>query len=60
MQHAGLGQVVAAHLSAQNNVPSLAQETLAAALDWMAEDIIVASPTQGTDWLRVDARCHGG
>ena len=53
VQHVGLGQVVAAHLSAQNNVPRLAQETLAAALGWTAEDIIVASPTQGTDWLHV-------
>lgn len=53
VQHAGLVQVVAAHLSAQNNTPALAQETLAAALGWTAEEITVASPTQGTDWLRV-------
>lgn len=55
VQHAGLRQVVAAHLSAQNNVPGLAQQTLAAALGWAVEDILVASPTQGTDWLQVDA-----
>ncbi len=53
VQHAGLSQVVAAHLSAKNNAPRLAQAALAAALGWRAEEIIVASPTQGTEWLRV-------
>ncbi|PJI96920.1 phosphoribosyl 1,2-cyclic phosphodiesterase [Acidovorax sp. 69] len=53
VQHTGLRKVVAAHLSAHNNTPSLAQQTLATALDWSSEDIIVASPTEGTDWLHV-------
>ena len=54
VQHDGLRCVVAAHLSAQNNTPSIAQQTLAAALDWAAESITVASPTHGTEWLNVD------
>lgn len=54
VQHTGLKQVVAAHLSAKNNLPGLAQQTLASALGWAAEAVTVACPTQGTEWLRVD------
>lgn len=53
VQHGGLQRVVAAHLSAQNNLPHLVQQTLAAALGWDAADIHVASPTEGTEWFTV-------
>ena len=53
VRHPGLQRVVAAHLSAQNNAPALAQETLAPALEWPAEAIAVASPSAGTPWLAV-------
>ena len=54
MQHDGLQRVVAAHLSAQNNLPALARQSLAAALGWADEDIQVASPTEGTQWFDVN------
>ena len=53
VRHPGLQRVVAAHLSAQNNAPGLAQQALAPALEWPAEAIAVASPTTGTCWLPV-------
>ena len=53
VQHAGLRQVVAAHLSQQNNHPALARATLAEALGWEAAQIGVADPLLGTDWLTV-------
>ena len=53
VQHAGLRQVVAAHLSQQNNRPALAQAALADALGWEAAQIGVADPLLGTDWLTV-------
>ncbi|MES2186022.1 MAG: MBL fold metallo-hydrolase [Pseudomonadota bacterium] len=53
LQHDGLRRVVAAHLSERNNRPELARQGLAAALRWDAEQIIVADPLQGTDWLDV-------
>jgi len=53
VRHPGLRCVVAAHLSARNNVPALAQQALGAALDWPAEAIQVASPTTGTAWTEV-------
>ena len=53
LQHPGLQCVVAAHLSAQNNHPELARQTLSAALGWSAERIGIAHPQQGTDWLEV-------
>jgi phosphoribosyl 1,2-cyclic phosphodiesterase len=54
-RHAGLGAVVAAHLSERNNTPALAKEALAAALGSSADDIRVADPLQGFDWLAVAA-----
>lgn len=54
VRHPGLQRVVAAHLSAQNNAPGLAQQALAPALEWPAEAIAVASPTTGTPWLAVE------
>lgn len=58
LRHAGLHCVVAAHLSAQNNRPELAQAALSAALQWRPADIVVAHPTHGTDWMEVtDPAC---
>ncbi|MBV7543400.1 MBL fold metallo-hydrolase [Acidovorax sp. sic0104] len=54
VRHPGLRTVVAAHLSAKNNLPSMAQEALAPALDWPAQAIHVASPAAGTPWLSVE------
>lgn len=53
VRHTGLNRVVAAHLSAQNNQPRLAQQALAHALDWPAEGVDIASPAKGTDWIHV-------
>ena len=55
VRHPGLRCVVAAHLSAQNNAPALARQALAPALGWAEEEIAVASPTVGTDWITVSA-----
>ncbi|GKT23362.1 MBL fold metallo-hydrolase [Acidovorax sp. SUPP3334] len=54
MQHTGLSRVVAAHLSAQNNRPELAQAALASALGWELSQVDVASPVTGSDWIA----CH--
>ena len=51
LRHPGLHQVVAAHLSRQNNHPALAQAALAQALGCGVQDIPVAHPQEGTDWL---------
>jgi len=47
----GLAQVLAAHLSEQNNRPELARRALAAALSWTEEEIHVAHPQHGSEWL---------
>lgn len=47
----GLSQVVAAHLSQQNNRPELAREALAAALGCAPADIHVADADSGCGWL---------
>lgn len=47
----GLRQVVAAHLSEQNNRPELARQTLAAALHCAPQDIHVADQACGSAWL---------
>lgn len=52
VRHAGLRQVVAAHLSERNNRPELAQAALAGVLGCTLEDIVVAQPEAGTDWLQ--------
>lgn len=54
IQHAGLRYVVAAHISAQNNTPSLAQQCLAEVLDWPLEQILVADQMLGLDWQALD------
>ncbi|MCZ8257568.1 MAG: MBL fold metallo-hydrolase, partial [Polaromonas sp.] len=50
--HRGLRQVVAAHLSAQNNRPALVQSLMAETLFCGTEDIVVAKPDTGTPWLK--------
>lgn len=51
--HPALRQVVAAHLSEQNNHPDHARRALAAALGCSAEDVGVAGPSDGSPWLTV-------
>ncbi|MEO8250727.1 MAG: MBL fold metallo-hydrolase [Burkholderiales bacterium] len=48
-----LGQVVAAHLSAQNNHPDLARQALSMALGCSPADVGVADATLGSDWRTV-------
>jgi len=50
-QHAGLGRVVAAHLSAQNNRPELARAALQPAIGAAALD--VADQALGTAWFEI-------
>ena len=52
LAHPGLKHLVAAHLSEQNNRPELAQQSIAKALNCEPHDILVASPSDGTDWLQ--------
>jgi phosphoribosyl 1,2-cyclic phosphodiesterase len=49
----GLRQVMAAHLSEQNNKPELAREALATALSCGPGDIHVADGPSGSGWLSV-------
>ncbi|TFY96745.1 MBL fold metallo-hydrolase [Ramlibacter rhizophilus] len=51
LQATGLKQVVAGHLSEQNNRPELARAALAAALGCGAEDVHVADAASGCGWL---------
>ncbi|HSI55069.1 MAG: MBL fold metallo-hydrolase [Ramlibacter sp.] len=51
VQAAGLAQVVAAHLSEQNNRPELARRALAAALGCAEADVLVADGPSGCGWL---------
>lgn len=55
VRHAGLTQVIAAHLSAHNNTPETARHALSAAMGWLPEQIEVAHPINGTPWIRVRA-----
>jgi phosphoribosyl 1,2-cyclic phosphodiesterase len=51
LQACGLQQVLAAHLSEQNNRPALAQAAIAMALGCGPDDVHVAHPAQGSGWL---------
>ena len=51
---ARLRHVVGAHLSRENNRPDIVRLALAAAQDCSADEVIVADPDQGFDWLRID------
>lgn len=53
VKHPGLGQIVAAHLSEQNNQSTLAQGVLANVLSCGPDDIVVATPGDGTRWLPI-------
>ena len=53
VMHPGLKQIVAAHLSEQNNHSTLVQGVLAKALSCSPYNILVATPGQGTHWLTV-------
>ena len=53
LAHQGLKQVVAAHLSEQNNRSILVHGVLAEALSCISSDIVVATPDNGTQWLTV-------
>ena len=53
LAHPGLKQVVAAHLSEQNNRSILVHGVLAEALSCISSDIVVATPDNGTQWLTV-------
>ena len=53
IQPRGLKQVVAAHLSEQNNRPEIVRQVLASALGCTATDIEVASAADGSPWLTV-------
>lgn len=53
-RHPGLRRLVAAHLSAQNNRPALAQAALACAWGSEPQDVGVADPALGTDWITID------
>ena len=53
LSHSGLKQLVAAHLSAQNNRPELVQTVMSNALDCNSNDIVVAGAAEGTGWLQI-------
>jgi phosphoribosyl 1,2-cyclic phosphodiesterase len=53
VMHDKLRSVSAAHLSQQNNHPSLAQSALAAVLGCMPAEILAACPETGTPWMTV-------
>jgi phosphoribosyl 1,2-cyclic phosphodiesterase len=48
-----LKHIVAAHLSRENNRPEMARAALAAAAGGAREDIVIADPLLGFDWLAV-------
>jgi phosphoribosyl 1,2-cyclic phosphodiesterase len=51
LQPLGLRQVLAAHLSEQNNRPELAREAVAAAMGCAPEEVHVADAANGSAWL---------
>jgi len=52
--HGGLKRIVAAHLSESNNSPELARAALSGASGGAPNDIVVADPLLGFDWIRID------
>jgi phosphoribosyl 1,2-cyclic phosphodiesterase len=50
-RHSALRHVVAAHLSERNNTPALATKALADAVGTTGNDVVVADPLRGFDWL---------
>jgi phosphoribosyl 1,2-cyclic phosphodiesterase len=53
LQHPGLRQVIAAHLSQQNNKAELVQNSLSRVLGCLPTEILIAQPDVGTPWLTV-------
>lgn len=53
LQHPGLRQVTAAHLSQQNNKAELVQNSLSRVLGCLPTEILIAQPDVGTPWLTV-------
>ena len=53
LNHSRLKYLVAAHLSAQNNLPAMVQRLMADALSCDSQDVIVATPDAGTCWLQI-------
>ena len=53
-RHAGLRQVVAAHLSQRNNRPELALAALRGALGSAATQLTVADAAQGCGWIEIE------
>lgn len=53
LNHPGLGQVVAAHLSERNNLPEIVSACLSQALGRQNDEIWVASPDLGSQWVVV-------
>jgi phosphoribosyl 1,2-cyclic phosphodiesterase len=51
LRASGLKQVVAAHLSEQNNRPVLARQALADAMECDPADVAVADGPAGCDWF---------
>ncbi|MCB2041769.1 MAG: MBL fold metallo-hydrolase, partial [Rhodoferax sp.] len=51
LRHPGLSCVVAAHLSRENNRPDLARAALAEVLGCAGDEVGVADPVSGTDWI---------
>lgn len=49
--HGGLKHLVAAHLSERNNTPTLARAALAGPCGGEGDDIVIADPANGFDWL---------
>ena len=49
--HDGLRHLVAAHLSLENNRPDIVREALAGAWGSDREDIVIADPQRGFDWI---------
>jgi phosphoribosyl 1,2-cyclic phosphodiesterase len=50
---ARLQHVVAAHLSRENNRPAIVRDALAAARGCGIDDVVIADPADGSDWLRI-------
>lgn len=53
LNHSSLKQLVAAHLSAQNNRPDLVRQVMSRALGRNSSDVVVADASSGTPWLQV-------
>jgi len=53
VKHTGLNHVLAAHLSERNNTPELARACLSEVMGCAPQDIDVAAPQGGSEWVEV-------